>query len=122
MPRLDAVLEGDLAAAEGAAAFGNGKAAIAVRVHHQEPARHELADQRQPRGSLVRRAGAEAGKPLMALGQHFLGLVAEQNVGWLTELEGRAYMIRGGSVIANGPMAVLSSEETMRAAYLGEVT
>jgi hypothetical protein len=38
-----------LAAAERAALFGDGKPAMAVRVRHQEPASDELADQRQPR-------------------------------------------------------------------------
>lgn len=55
---------------------------------------------------------------------HELGiavLVAEQNVGWLAALEGRAYMIRGGRIIASGGMELLSSSTAVRAAYLGDV-
>jgi branched-chain amino acid transport system ATP-binding protein len=46
-------------------------------------------------------------------------LVAEQNVGWLTELEGRAYTIRGGRVLESGSMDLLTSRDAIRAAYLG---
>jgi branched-chain amino acid transport system ATP-binding protein len=46
-------------------------------------------------------------------------LVAEQNVGWLTELEGRAYTIRGGHVLESGSIDLLKSRDAIRAAYLG---
>ncbi len=46
-------------------------------------------------------------------------LVAEQNVGWLTQLEGRAYTIRGGHVLESGSIDLLKSREAIRAAYLG---
>lgn len=47
-------------------------------------------------------------------------LVAEQNVGWLTQLEGRAYTLRGGRVLASGSMELLGSRDAIRTAYLGE--
>lgn len=46
-------------------------------------------------------------------------LVAEQNVGWLTQLEGRAYTLRGGHVLDSGSMALLGSRDAIRTAYLG---
>lgn len=46
-------------------------------------------------------------------------LVAEQNVGWLTQLEGRAYTIRGGRLLESGSIDLLKSRDAIRAAYLG---
>ena len=49
-------------------------------IRHQETARDELPDQRQPELLLVRLAGTEAGEPMMAPGQHLLGFMAEQDI------------------------------------------